>query len=202
MRLKITCCVWSTSSWHIKLQKRRSHISTGPLAHQQPLGQRAYAHMQTSGRQLRAMSRRQEPPDLGGNQNQSDTVIADPAYSDDRQHQHKEQHGVKLLTSAQAKETDNSQYKMSSQQAQLTSHLMGAVTLTSSRSLGCMLIKPNCRMIQHCRTVSSHQSHGQNSANSCLSKERRVKPRCRWAMHNNISCNRMLNSFKTLLNIH
>lgn len=51
--------------------------------------------MQASGQQLRAMSRRQEPPDSGGNQDQSDTVTADPAYSDDHQHQHEEQHGVK-----------------------------------------------------------------------------------------------------------
>ena len=64
------------------------------LLHQQPSRQRAHAHMEASGRQVRAMSRREGQPDSGRNQDRSNTLTVDLGHLDDRQHQHEEQHVV------------------------------------------------------------------------------------------------------------
>jgi hypothetical protein len=154
------------------------------LLQQQP----AYGHVEAFGQQVRAMSRHEEQSDSGRNQDRSDTLTVDPGHSDDRQHYYEEQHVVKFLRRAQVKQTDKRQTRMGSQQAQPMSHLMDAVILTrrmhSSHSFRRMLIKSNCKMIQHRRMgmVSSHQAPQQNGASSCVSKERLAKPRRRYTM--------------------
>lgn len=82
------------------------------LLHQQP----AYAHMEAFGQQVGAMSRHEEQPDSGRNQDRSDTLTVDTGHSDDRQHPYEEQHVVNT-SQASSSQTNRQASRQSGQPA-------------------------------------------------------------------------------------